>query len=105
MGICSKVMGLFFGDSERRVGTVAEGGIGAVLAVAEGDGFRFLNGDFLGLEFGTSVGSVAEGLFRGFAARAPPVFPGFEFHDGRAFAGNLWGSFGGHGGLIHQRGV
>jgi hypothetical protein len=87
------------------VGAVAKGLIGAVFAVAEGDGFLFFDGDFLRLEGGSFVGTIAEGLRGGFAAGAPPVVAGFEFHDGGGFAGNIRLIFGAHAISIRQRRV
>ena len=60
---------------------VAEGALQGMLAVAQSDVASFGNLDFFGRKASTLVRSVAKRLFRGTAARTPPVFAGFQLEN------------------------
>jgi len=71
------------------VAVVAENRIGAVLAAAEIDGFRFGGFEFHGCKVATLVAAVAEGLAGATTASAPEVaFAGFNSNGIGAPLGN-----------------
>ena len=70
--------------------SVAEGALQGMLAVAQRDVASFGNLDFFGRKTSTLVRSVAKRLFRGTAARTPPILARFQLEDGGGLGRNDW---------------
>jgi hypothetical protein len=78
-------------ELEFLVAAVAENRIGAVLAAAEVDGFRFSSFELYGRESGALVAAVAEGLAGAQAAGTPVIaLAGFDFDGIGTLLGNGW---------------